>query len=136
MLLPETSTYAARPPSDCGRRYCAQKRQTRIASEMPAALFVRSKAARSCAKRGSRGTRIEAALLLALIVSVGTFAPESVRANVARSLTAFWPRRCRRCASREFEPPLMKGVDVHGHRKRDRTPLVVPPASEVVSEPA
>src|SRR5579884_2872778 len=42
MLWPETSTYAAFPPSDCGRRYCAQKRQTRTVSAMPAALFARA----------------------------------------------------------------------------------------------
>src|SRR5258708_18233317 len=64
MLLPETRTYAARPPSDWGRRYCAQKRHTRIASEMPAALFVRSNAPRSCANGDNRGTMLRVALLL------------------------------------------------------------------------
>src|SRR6476661_1842343 len=42
MLCPETRTYAALPPSDCGRRNCTQKRHTRMASAIPAALFVRA----------------------------------------------------------------------------------------------
>src|SRR6476661_7673057 len=45
MLWPETSTYPARPPSDPGRRKCAQKRQVSTTSAMLPALFVRSNAA-------------------------------------------------------------------------------------------
>src|SRR5581483_11121999 len=41
MLWPETSTYEALPPSDCGRRYCTQNASARTTSAIPATLLVR-----------------------------------------------------------------------------------------------
>src|SRR3954451_19792756 len=43
MLCPETSTYAALPPSDSGRTKCAQKRKVRTASAIHAAFPAISK---------------------------------------------------------------------------------------------
>src|SRR5437879_5242447 len=67
MLWPETSTYAAFPPSVCGRRDCAQKRQTSATTAIPAALFVRSTADRSGAIHVGRGTTATSASALLLI---------------------------------------------------------------------
>src|SRR5712691_9232623 len=119
MLLPETRTYAARPPSDCGRKYCAQKRHTRTASAMPAALFVRSNAARSCAKRDRCGTTLSTALLLIVdrqsgYVRAGVGGRE-LRRVLERVLAAAGVRN----APTEVRAALDERVDVHRHGERD-----------------